>query len=274
MGWLFPRETPTVFCFFFKSCVEGNRILICMTGQPKSGQPWHPPVPQWHEEEWLPTIFQLCSQFPLPSLLELPLIFSYQFRLPKYHFVSQHPTVFKQGFHRFLLIKHSLVEDKQLGYLNRVTITTTLQILKWRWLNQIVSNYREYHFSNACFLFINFDTGWTENKYVKNLHQILTSSEGQQLKWLPSQGHTCTTPTSQLSRHQTAFIFTPETKLTTAFLSLNLRRFYKRRAGPSSSHCLCPNSCSYLNSSGHCLHWINFLGGKQLRLLQFCFVSK
>lgn len=114
----FQGKHQQCFVFFFKSCVEGNRILICMTGQPKSGQPWHPPVPQWHEEEWLPTIFQLCSQFPLPSLLELPLIFSYQFRLPKYHFVSQHPTVFKQGFHRFLLIKHSLVEDKQLGYLN------------------------------------------------------------------------------------------------------------------------------------------------------------
>lgn len=121
---------------------------------------------------------------------------------------------------------------------------------------------------------INFDTGRTENKYVKNLHQILTSSEGQQLKWLPSQRHTCTTQTGQLSRQQRALIFTPETKFTTACLSWNLRRLYKRRAGPSSSHCLRPNSRSYLNSSGHCLHWINFLGGKQLRLLQFCFVSK
>lgn len=93
-----------------------------------------------------------------------------------------------------ILVNKALFGGRQAAWvLNRVTITTILQVLKWRWLNQIVSNYRKYHFSNACFLFINFDTGRTENKYVKSLHQILSSSEGQQLKGLPSQGHTCTT---------------------------------------------------------------------------------
>lgn len=32
-------------------CMEANVILICMTGQPKSGQPWHSSVSKWHQKE-------------------------------------------------------------------------------------------------------------------------------------------------------------------------------------------------------------------------------
>lgn len=131
--------------FFLKSCVEGNRILICMTGQPNSGQPWHSPVPQWHKEEWLTTIFQLWSQFSLPSLPELSLRFSYQFGRGSttwHHNIQQSSNTVSQ-----VLVNKALFGGRQAAWvLNRVTITTMLQILKWRWLNQIVSNYRKCHY--------------------------------------------------------------------------------------------------------------------------------
>lgn len=180
-------------------------ILICRTGQPNSGQPWHSPVPQWHTEEWLTVIFQLWSQFPLPSLPRATAHILLPFKVAKVPLFITTSNNLQTGFSQ-VLVNKALFGGRQAAWvLNRDTITTMLQMFNWRWLNQTVLNYTEDHFSNACFLFINFDTGWTENKYIKNLHQILTSSEGQQLKWLPSQGHTYTTQTGQLSWQQRAF---------------------------------------------------------------------
>lgn len=80
-----------------------------------------------------------------------------------YHFLSQNPSL--QRWFSQSHVNKALFGGRQTAWvLNRVNVTTILQILKWRWLHQIVSNYRKYHFSNACFSFINFDTGQTENK--------------------------------------------------------------------------------------------------------------
>lgn len=108
--------------------------------------------------------------------------------------------MFKCSFHR-LLIKHSLVKHRQLGYFTEWTLITTTvsQRVKWRWSNQTISDDRKYHGGGGGVFHLyklqHRVTGWTENKYITDLHQILGSSEGQQQIWLLSRGRACTTHT-------------------------------------------------------------------------------
>lgn len=140
-------------------CTEGNTILIC-SRQPNNL------APKWHKKEWLQQSSNSEASFPSWVFWSYYWYSLARFRTPAYLPPLRATTC--NGLQMWLsqsVVNKALFGGRQAAWvLNTVNITTISQILKWRWLHQIVSNYRKYHVSNACFTFINFDTGWTENK--------------------------------------------------------------------------------------------------------------